>query len=285
MEKYKVSIDAKSVVLENGLELTYCELGEENEEIIISGAFYFHTFTPVLEELAKKYHVYGVVMRMSEDSSDTEFNADESINWSRQWGKDIYKFAEIMGINKFHYVGKCHGTNPGWYLFKEHPEMLQTFTSFYMVPHLCERSSNLWTEIAEKEGQAALLSQSIRHQERIPLKIAEVKTLGEGAQGGPEAGGGSKTVGMYGESPQLIWNSLEACEEDLKQTKIPVLLVFGTEDILFKDHFESNIKAMQTIRKAKSVLLQGERHLMEMDCPDRMANEVFDFINEIKKKY
>lgn len=187
-------------------------------------------FTPVLQELSKRYHVYGVIMRMSENTADSEYNADGTINWSRQWGKDIFQFTEKMGIKKFHYVGKCHGTNPGWYLLKEHPELLLTFSSFYMAPHLCLRTENQWTEIAQKEGQAALLSKSIRHQDRIPLKIAEIKTLGKGAEGGPEAGGGSRAVSMYGESPELIWGSLDACEKDLSQTHIPVLLVFGTED-------------------------------------------------------
>ncbi|MBV4429659.1 alpha/beta fold hydrolase [Clostridium tyrobutyricum] len=195
MEVNKVSKNGKSIVLNNGLELTYCEFGEENNEIIISGAFYFHTFTPVLEELAKRYHVYGVVMRM--DGKATEHNKDGSVNWSRQWGKDIYEFAKVMGINKFHYVGKCHGTNPGWYMVKEHPEMMDTFCSFYMAPHLCPRNSEQWIEIPKLQGPMGLLSRSMRKQENIPLKIAEVQTLGSAAGGGPEAGTHSD-VGKYG---------------------------------------------------------------------------------------
>ena len=64
MEANKIKGEAKSLILNNGVELTYCELGKDNKEVIVSGAFYFHTFMPVLEELAKKFHVYGVVMRM-----------------------------------------------------------------------------------------------------------------------------------------------------------------------------------------------------------------------------
>ena len=53
MEANKIKGEAKSLILDNGVELTYCELGKENKEVIISGAFYFHTFMPVLEILAK----------------------------------------------------------------------------------------------------------------------------------------------------------------------------------------------------------------------------------------
>ena len=128
------------------------------------------------------------------------------------------------------------------------------------------------------------LKHCMRKQENIPLKIAEVKTLGNAAGGGPEAGVQSD-VGKYGDAPELLWDSKEECEEAIKNIKTPILMVFGTEDILFHDYYESNLKAIQMIPKAKTVLLQGERHLMEMDCPDRMASEAFFFIDESKKNY
>lgn len=281
-EANKISKNGKSVTLSSGLEVSYCEFGEENEEILLSGAFYFHTFTPVLETLAQRYHVYGIVMRL--DGKCTEFNEDGTVNWCRQWGADLYQFCKEMNIDRFHYVGKCHGTNPGWYLIKEHPEMLETFTSFYMAPHLCARNSKQWLEIPQKEGSMALLSRCMRKQENIPVKIAEMKTLG------PEfanamAGGSKEGVEKYGDAPQLIWNSLEECEEAMKNIHTPVMLAFGTDDILFHDYYDSNLKAMKIIPKVRTVLFQGERHLMEMDCPDRMASEVFFFIDESKKNY
>lgn len=283
MESHKVSKNGMSLTLDNGLVLTYCEFGTEHEEVVVSGAFYFHTFTPVLEELAKRYHVYGVVMRINEDGPITQRNTDGSVNWGRQWGEDIYRFTQALGVEQFHYVGKCHGANPGWYLLKEHPEVLYTLGSFYMAPHLCPRNSHRWTEVPAREGPMALIGLSMRHQERIPLKIAEVRTLGEAAGGGPEAAGGDPDVGKYGESPELIWDTLEECEVSLKNIETPVLLVFGTDDLLFQDHLDSNLKAMGTIRRAKTVLIQGERHLMEMDCPERMAREMSFFIDESKK--
>lgn len=281
-EAKKVSKNGKSITLDSGLELTYCEFGEEHEEIVLSGAFYFHTFTPVLEELAKRYHVYGVVMRMSGPA--TEFDKDGSINWTRQWGEDLYQFCKAMNIKKFHYVGKCHGTNPGWFMIKEHPEMLETFSSFYLAPHLCKRNSDMWHEIPKKEGQMAFVRLSMRKQERIPVKLAEVKTLGPEFTS-PEAAKNKANIEIHAESPQLVWDSPEECEEGLKNVHTPVMFVFGTDDILFHDYFDSNIKAMEIVPGARTVLLQGERHLMEMDCPDRMASEVFFFIDESKKKY
>ena len=41
MEKNKIRGEAKSLILDSGIELTYCECGEKNSEIIITGAFPF----------------------------------------------------------------------------------------------------------------------------------------------------------------------------------------------------------------------------------------------------
>lgn len=277
MEANKVRGEAKSIVLDDGTELTYCELGAEHDEVVISGAFYFHTFMPVLEGLAKRYHVYGVVMRGTGDT--TERMDDGTVNWDRQWGKDVYDFACKMGIGRFHYVGKCHGTNPGWYLVKEHPEMLIDFCSFYMAPHLLPRNSNQWMDTVRSEGTSALMAKAMRHQERIPLKVAEIQALGpEGAKSLPPE------TQTQADSPEKIWDSLDDCRKTLANCPVPVLYLFGTEDIVFQDHFDATIEAMKVTKGARTVFLQGERHLLEMDCPQRMVDEAFFFIDETAKR-
>jgi len=45
---------------------------------------------PVVEELAKRFHVYALIMRF--DGPTDEINADGTTNWARQWGKDLYDF-------------------------------------------------------------------------------------------------------------------------------------------------------------------------------------------------
>lgn len=72
MEANKIKGVAKSLMLDNGVELTYCERGEEHDEVLICGAFYFHTFLPVVELMARRYHVYGVVMRFDGAADELE---------------------------------------------------------------------------------------------------------------------------------------------------------------------------------------------------------------------
>jgi len=103
MEANKIKGEAKGLILDNGIELTYCERGEQNQEVMICGAFYFHTLMPTVELLAERYHVYGIVMRF--DGKTTELEPDGTTHWGKQWGKDVYDFACKMGIKQFHYFG------------------------------------------------------------------------------------------------------------------------------------------------------------------------------------
>ena len=45
--------------------------------------------------------------------------------------------------------------------------------------------------------------------------------------------------------------------------------MFGTEDILYHDFYKANIEGMHLIPGVRTVLLQGEKHLLEMDMPKR----------------
>ena len=263
-------------MLKNGTEITYCERGAEHTEVVITAAFYFHTFMPVVEALAERYHVYGIVMPVSGEKEPTD--ADGDIFWGDIWGSQVYEFAKQKGIERFHYVGKCHGTIPGWWLVKNHPEVLIDFCSFYMAPHLKPQTANEWFDTLEKKGPWALMSKAMRKKSGIFKKMIELASLGKAAKQL------DASVGKYASSPELVWDSLEECEADLRQLDVPVYFLFGSEDIVFHDHYDSTMYAKEIVRGAKFTILPGERHLLELDCPERVAEEAFAFIDEVKNK-
>jgi hypothetical protein len=278
MEQNKIRGLAKSVVLDTGTELTYAERGESNKEVIITTAFYFHTFMPVVEGLAEMYHVYAIVMRDSRPSE--EKNPDGSTNWARQWGKDEYDFAVKMGIQKFIHVGKCHGTVPGWYMAKEHPEMLDCFASFYLAPHVLPQSDRQWDTLVETKQQQKLMGLAMRKpQEGLKKKMEELQSLG------PNGMNSSPDLMLYGEHPEKIWPDTESLDHDLKNMTVPVGYCFGSNDLVFQDFYQANMYAIMNTRGARAVFLQGECHLMELDCPERVVSEAFDFIDECHKDY
>ena len=275
IESKKVKGKAKSVVLPNGREVTYCERGENNPEVLITGAFYFHTFMPVLEYLAERYHVYGIVMAVSGESlcKDTEGNT----HWGNTWGEDLYGFVKALGIEKFHYLGKCHGVVPGWWMVRHHPEMLIDFCSFYMAPHLKQQTANVWFDTIKTKGPRALLSMPMRKKTGIFKKMKEMASLGSTAKN-LEA-----SVGDYAAAPERIWDSLEECEKAMRELSVPVFFLFGSEDVVFHDHYDSNMYIKDMARGSRFKIIPGERHLMELDCPKRVAEEAFSFIDEVKQ--
>lgn len=274
MEANKIQGEAKSLVLDNGVELTYCERGQEHEEVVIAGAFYFHTVMPVIEYLAQRFHVYGVVMRM--DGKITETNADGSTHWGNQWGSDVYEFSKKMGITRFNYFGKCHGTIPGWWMVRNHPEVLMSFSAFFLAPHLKPQVSNQWFDnIGDMEF---MMKMAMRKPETgLKKKMHEMQQLGDNATN-PE------TV-AYLASPEKVFESLEECEKVMRNTDVKIGYLFGTEDPLYQDHLDSNLYAMQITKGARGMILNGEYHLMELDCPERIGAETIYFIDESKKEY
>jgi pimeloyl-ACP methyl ester carboxylesterase len=277
MEANKIKGEAKSLVLDNGAELTYCERGTEHEEVMICAAFYHHTFMPVIEGLAERYHVYGIVMRFDGISDQKE--ADGTTHWGRQWGKDVYDFAQKMGIKRFHYMGKCHGTNPGWWLVKNHPEVLIDFCSFFLAPHLKPQNSHRWADLLSGDDTTEMMRVAMRYPETgLKKKMEEVAALGPG-------GASSPAIFKYGSEPQQAWDSLEDCERDLKNLTVPVGYLFGSEDPLLEDYYDSNMYAWKITKGCHFTILNGECHLMELDCPERVVSEAFAFIDQAHKGY
>ena len=218
---------------------------------------------------AERFHVFGVVMRF--DGQADELNDDGSTNWSRQWGKDIHDFAHKMNLRKFHYFGKCHGTVPGWCLVKNHPEMLKSFASFFLAPHVCEQNDNQWFDLLTNGDPTAMMKAAMRKPEiGMKIKMAEMASVGKIDTG---------IIPKYAANfTEHIWRSKEECIDTLKNVSVPIEYLFGTDDLFFRDHFDSNIYAMMNTNGAKAVILGGERHLMELDCPEKIAREIFNFI-------
>ena len=66
----------------------------------------------------------------------------------------------------------------------------------------------------------------------------------------------------------------------MRKLDVPVYFLFGSEDVLFHDHYDSNLYAKDIVPGCKFKVLEGERHLMELDNPKQVAKEVIEFIEE-----
>lgn len=282
-EDVRVAENCKKVTLDSGTVLPYCEFGEENEEVIVTGAVYFITFNEYLKALAKKYHVYGFIMRIGEDGTETEKNPDGSVNWTRQWGKEVYEATQKLGLSQFHFVGKCHGVMPGWYMAAEHPEVLSSIVSISSSLHCAPRDDSQWSKRQKEDGPKFALAM-MNKKANLVKKAAEAKTVGNtGFQGE----GALAAMAKYGEeSEQVFYGDYEKCKELLGKIKFPICYIFAQNDLLYYDWKTAHEYAMyHSAGKYKFVMLGGEVHLMEMDMPVKLASETLYFLEQTKMKY
>lgn len=278
-EDVRVAENCKKVTLDNGTVLPYCEFGEENEEVIVTSAIYFITFNDFLKQLAKKYHIYGFIMRVGEDGNETERNEDGSINWLRQWGLEIYQATQKLGIEKFHYCGKCHGVMPGWYMAVEHPEVLESIISISASFHCCPQDQDQWTERQKTEGPKFALN-SMRKKENLAKKAAEAKVVGNTGFQGSAALSAMAKYGSHSE--EVFYGDYDKCKEFYSNLQIPVCYIFAVDDLLYYDFKSSNEYVLYHTNRGKFVMLDNERHLMEMDIPVKLAAECTFFLDELK---
>ena len=127
------------------------------------------------------------------------------------------------------------------------------------------------------QGVEKMMSVAMRKPEGPKAKMEEMAAIGDIAQ--------SPAVPKYASAPEEIWDSVGECDEALKSPTVPVGYCFGTIDPLLQDYWDSSLYAIMNAKGARTVILEGECRLMELDCPDRVAAEVFAFIDESRKSY
>lgn len=71
----------------------------------------------------------------------------------------------------------------------------------------------------------------------------------------------------------------------MRKNSVPIAYLFGSDDPLFDDYYDSNLYAIKITKNSRTTILQGERHLMEIDVPKRVANETKLFIQNSQINY
>ncbi|MDO4290402.1 MAG: alpha/beta hydrolase [Eggerthellaceae bacterium] len=280
MESNLVRGPAESFTTSYGAEIVYCERGNKNGRPVILPGFFLITFMDIIDALSDDFHVYGMVMRM--DGPGNCLEADGSVNWAHQWGADEYELARHLELEKFAHFGKCHGSIPGWWMAKNHPEMLEGLASYFLAPHVKPQNANKFIDLMIEADRAWAMAEQIRRPETgLPKKMEEVGAIGAGGDDPVQTQKVVGTIAKYGGYPEMAWDTQEECAEFLRNISIPVDYLFGTEDPLFHDWYDNNIWVIGNTRGAHAAILQGECHLMEIDCPERVANEFKAFMAEV----
>ncbi|MBR1633440.1 MAG: hypothetical protein IJ682_00090 [Lachnospiraceae bacterium] len=162
--------------------------------------------------------------------------------------------------------------------------MMNFFASFFLAPHVKEQNSNNF--LSMDKGVENFMAKGIRKvEEGLAKKMEEAAAIGMTEANPKAAAKQQEIIRTYASSPEKIWDSKSSCAETIKNMKIPVCYLFGTDDEFFDDHYDSNMWVIRNTPGSRTVLLQGERHLMELDCPQRVVDAALDFYDECEKGY
>ena len=61
-----------------------------------------------------------------------------------------------------------------------------------------------------------------------------------------------------------------------------MLMIYGTEDPGYKDWKAQIMELAAIVPDMKLVTYQGERHLFELDIPDKIAGEVLFYLDQLR---
>ncbi|SEJ67714.1 hypothetical protein SAMN05660742_11397 [Propionispira arboris] len=107
---------------------------------------------------------------------------------------------------------------------KEHPEVMDTFASFFLTPHVSEQNSANWYKLLSGNRTTEMMRVTMRKPEGMKAKIEEMESIGSNAS--------VPIIALYGALPEKIWPNRESCAKALQKMMVPVEYLFGTQDPL-----------------------------------------------------
>jgi pimeloyl-ACP methyl ester carboxylesterase len=229
--------------------------------------------------LLSGYHIY--IVDLPGYGRSTNLNTFRGF---AKWTDDLYAFTRELRINKFIYVGYSMTGLVGYQLALEHPEALKALIPIVSVPV----SS---VPLPDREEQQALESGTIEDYRAItqkallfPVPTSDKKRLIRREQALQR--GWQKTEATDREALAYMQDQILRTKEGrekmflrLNEIKVPTLLLFGGQD--WSNPITQAIISAMSIPGAKAVFFQDYGHGLTIEGPERLANEITLFVNEL----
>ncbi len=168
--RYKENTLPKARV--NGIDINYIERGEGTPFLLVHGFQNSHfSFTPLIDWLADRFHVYALDLRGHGDS-----DKPRGPYTIQTFADDVVGFLDALGVERTDYLGQSMGGRTGTMVGIQHPERLSRLmlsAASAGPPSGAYRQmfeENL--QVAETEGMEALHEYKLRRDE-IPESLRE----------------------------------------------------------------------------------------------------------------
>lgn len=268
----------------NGAQLAYREYGS-GPNVLVSAQqdFTFDGYLGLLAQPPSSYHVFAIRLRRlcKQDEAPGE---DDRPRWYARWADDVFAATQALGLSRFIYAGVSHGAVIGWHLAVEHPELLRALVAIVGVPHARSRNTAAPTgrasQMAARENPAALranverLFGPARDPERAARREALIAARIERILNTPP----DEAVVKLGVGFPDV-----ATDEDLDtllgQVRLPVLAIAGLHDPWVRP--DALLRTTQMVAGSKLVVFEDESHLVALESPSRVADEIRFFVDRL----
>lgn len=265
----------KKVKLANGLNVGYVEVGDDEKDILVvihGMADSSRNWRGVMQKLQDKYHIYAIDQRgfgMTDKPNEYAYTATELAS-------DVNLFMNAVGIDKAYVAGHSMGSMVAQTVAFQYPEKVKGLILVSTFAHMHETPDSMDAQINEF---AALDIDKMSDEQLKKAFLDESAQFYE-----PEfVTGFIESVKQFSAQSMVAgWRAMSINDNRnfLHHIKAPVLIIWGTEDIIFTREYQDELH--EYLPEAKYLVYEGASHDILNEIPYRAAEDIDVFICEIK---
>ena len=222
------------------------------------------------------YHVYCLTLRGFAPSSYV--TEDYGAGWYDRFADDVICLADALGAERFVYMGASHGAGVGWHLALRHPGRVTAFVAVVPGPHSLAEGAMSYRQMLMQGIISAppLFDPPVDGDEAREARRAE-RTAWLNSL--PEADPREKRID-YGR-PLMALGSEGKLREALKNIRIPVLILGGTEDPISTPALMT--RTAECLPHCKLVMYSNCGHNIDTDLVEELTEEADRFLRQATK--
>ena len=259
-----------------GNKLVFHRAGKGEVVLLVHGiTSYSFIWKDVFQILSSNYDVIAVDLLGCGDS-DKPLDVSYALS---SHAEILKEFVNVLDIDRFHYVGHDLGGGIGQIFAVNNPDLLYDLTlinsvgyDFWPVQPIAAMRTPIIRDLLMSTFDLgmfkALIKRGIYHKEKLTQELMDA--FNEPLQSSE----GKKAFMHFARC--LDNKELIDIEDQLKQLKIPVLIIRGDSDLylsaVITEHLHKSIPGSRLVRTATG------GHFVQVDEPDWVAGEISNFV-------
>lgn len=264
----------------NNMDVYYEEQGS-GDEVVLLVQHGGQSKNEMLSLLPPEYHIFIVDLPGYGRSTNLK-----KFRGFELWSNDIYKFSQKLHLKKFTYIGTSMTGIVGFQLALDHPEIIKALIPIVSIP-----VSNV--PLPGPEEQKALDSGTVEEHTAVtqkgflfPKSTTDKERLRRRELAQRHLGQRRETTDREALSflQEQILRTKEGREKfipRLKDIKVPTLLLLGAYD--YSNPLDQAIISAMSIPGSKAVFFEDYGHGLSIESPEKVADEIIMFINDLNR--